>query len=123
MFRVVLLLLQQRRSVAGSILGTTAKYLRRITSGATGNGLGTTIKYLRHTRSGAVGNGLSATIKNLRRATSCPAGNGLGTLIKYLRGAASIGLCTTARYMRRATRQRSGHHDQVSTAHNERRNG
>jgi hypothetical protein len=34
------------RRAAGIGLGTTAKYLRRATSGAAGNGLGTTIKHL-----------------------------------------------------------------------------
>jgi hypothetical protein len=47
--RVVLLLLRQRRSVAGRSLGTTNKYLQRTTSGAAGNGLDTTAKYLRRT--------------------------------------------------------------------------
>jgi hypothetical protein len=37
------------------------KFLRRSTSGATGNGLGTAIKYLR----GAAGTGLGTTIKYL----------------------------------------------------------
>ena len=64
-FRVVLLLLRQRRGAADSGLGTTIKYLRRTTSGAAGSGLGTTIKYLRR----PAGNGLSTTVKYLRRAT------------------------------------------------------
>jgi hypothetical protein len=49
-FRVVLLLLRQRRGAAGSDLDTTIKYLRRTTNGAetaAENGLGTAIKYLR----------------------------------------------------------------------------
>jgi hypothetical protein len=71
--RVVLLLLRQRRGVAGNGLGTTAKYLRQTTSDAAGNGLGATIKYLR----GATGYGLGATIKYLRSTTSA-AGNGMG---------------------------------------------
>jgi hypothetical protein len=44
---------------AGIGLGTTIKYLRRISSGAAGYVLGTTTKHLR----GAAGNGLGATIK------------------------------------------------------------
>ena len=48
------------RAAALSIgLGATIKYLRRSTSGATGNGLCTTAKYLR----GAAGIGLGTTTK------------------------------------------------------------
>jgi hypothetical protein len=50
-----LLLLRQRRGVAGNSLGATIKCLRRATSGAVGNDLSIKIKYLR----GAVGVGLS----------------------------------------------------------------
>ena len=42
MSRVVYLLLRHRRG-RGNDLGTTTKYLRNTTSGATGIGLGTTI--------------------------------------------------------------------------------
>jgi hypothetical protein len=49
---------------------TTAKYLRRTTSGAADYGLDTTIKYLRRATSGAAGNDLGTTIKYLRRVTS-----------------------------------------------------
>jgi hypothetical protein len=61
-------------------MGTTIKYLRHSTSGATGKSLCTTIKYL----SGAAGIGLGTTIKYLRRTTSAAEGSGLGTTIKYL---------------------------------------
>jgi hypothetical protein len=57
--RAVLLLLRQRRGVAGP--GTTAKYLLRTASGAAGNGLGATIKWGR----GAAGIGLDAKAKYL----------------------------------------------------------
>jgi hypothetical protein len=69
--RVVLLLLQQRRG-RGIDLGSTAKYLRKTTSGAAGIGLGTTVKYP-------------------RRTTGAAAGYGLGTTLNYLRGAAGNG--------------------------------
>jgi hypothetical protein len=52
---------------------------------------------------GAVGNDPGTTIKYLRRTTSGAADNGLGTTIKYLCGAASIGLSTTDKHLRRAT--------------------
>jgi hypothetical protein len=65
-------LLKQRRSAAGSDLGTTVKYLRQTTSGAAGIGLGTTIKYLRCTTCAATGNGLGTALNYLRGAT----GNG-----------------------------------------------
>jgi hypothetical protein len=68
------------RGAAATGLGTTIKYLRRLTSGEAGNGLCTTIKYL---RSGA-GIGLGTTINYLRRTTSAVAGSSLGTMIKYL---------------------------------------
>jgi hypothetical protein len=42
--RFVLLLLRMRRGRRGNDLGTTIKYLKKTTSGATGIGLGTTIK-------------------------------------------------------------------------------
>jgi hypothetical protein len=57
-YRVVLLLLRQRRGTAGIGLGTTVKYVRRPTSGAAGNGLGTTIKDPR----GAAGIGLGTAM-------------------------------------------------------------
>jgi hypothetical protein len=95
-FRVVLLLLRQRRGAAGRSLRITIKYLRRTPSGAAGSGLGTAIKYLRQTTSGAAGTGLGTTVKYLRRTTSGAVGTGLGTTIKYLRrttrGAAGNGL-------------------------------
>jgi hypothetical protein len=50
------------RGAAGIGLGTTAKHLRRATSGTAGNGLGATMKYLRRTTSAAANNGLSTTI-------------------------------------------------------------
>jgi hypothetical protein len=62
-YKVVILLLPQRRGAAGSGLGATARYLRRTTSGAAGNGLGTAAKYLRQITSGAAGFGLGAMIK------------------------------------------------------------
>jgi hypothetical protein len=68
------------RGAAGIGLGSKIKYLRRTTSGATGNGLRTMIRYLR----GAAGFGLGTTIKYLRRTTSAAAGIGLGTTIKHL---------------------------------------
>jgi hypothetical protein len=84
--------------------GATTKYLRRTTSGATGNGLSTTIKYLR----GAAGTGLGTTPNSLCGA----AGIGLGTTIKYLRrstsGAAGIGQGTTNKYLRRTTGAAAG---------------
>jgi hypothetical protein len=49
------------RGAAGILFGTTAKYLRRSTSGAASNGLCTTTKYLR----GAAGIGLGTTTKYL----------------------------------------------------------
>jgi hypothetical protein len=52
-------------------------------------------------------------IRYLRRTTNAAAGNGLGTTIKYLCGAAVIGLSTMAKHLRRTTRQRHGHYDQV----------
>ena len=58
----------------------TIKYMRR----AAGIDLGTTAKYLRRTTSGAAGNGLGATMKNLRRTTSAAANNGLSTTITPL---------------------------------------
>jgi hypothetical protein len=61
--------MRQRRAAAGKDLSidlnTTIKFVRRITSGVTGNGLGTTIMHLRRTRNGAAGNGLGTTIKYL----------------------------------------------------------
>jgi radical SAM superfamily enzyme with C-terminal helix-hairpin-helix motif len=45
------------------------------------------------------------------------------TIIKYLHGAASIGLGTTIKYLRRTSRHRPEHHDQVPAMHNEERNG
>jgi hypothetical protein len=60
--------------------GTTAMYMQRTTSGATGNGLYTTTKYMR----GASGIGLGATIKYLRRTASAAANNGLRTTAKYI---------------------------------------
>jgi hypothetical protein len=45
----------------------------------------------------------------------------LGTTAKYLRGATDIGLRTTIKYLRRTTRKRPRHHDQVPATHNERR--
>jgi hypothetical protein len=67
--RVVIPLLRQHRGDGGSSLGTTArclgaglgttiKYLRQ-RRGAAGNTLGNTFKYLRRKTSGASGNGLS----------------------------------------------------------------
>ena len=61
--------------------GTTAMYMQRTTSGATGNDLYTTIKYMR----GASGIGMGTMIKHLRRTTSSAAENGLGASMKYLR--------------------------------------
>jgi hypothetical protein len=68
------------RGAAGIGLGTTAKYLRRSTSGVTGSCLCITMKYLR----GAAGIGLGTTIKYLRRTTSATAKNGLSNKIDYL---------------------------------------
>jgi hypothetical protein len=82
-FRVVLLLLRQRRGAVGNGLGTTAKCLRLTTSAAAGSSLGITIKYLRQRR-GAAGKNLGTTIKYLRCASSGSAGNGLSTMTKYL---------------------------------------
>jgi hypothetical protein len=65
---------------AGISLGTTAKYLRRSTSGAAGNGLCTTTKYLR----GAAGVGLGTTANYLQRAAKAAANSGLGTTIKHV---------------------------------------
>jgi hypothetical protein len=62
---------QQASGSAGSSLGTTIKYLRRLRNGFSGSGLGTTVNYLRQTTA---------------------AGNRLATTNKYLRGAAGIGL-------------------------------
>jgi hypothetical protein len=61
-YRVLHLLLRQRRGAAGSGLGTTMKYLRRTTSRAEGSYLATTVKYLRQATCGAAGNGLGVTI-------------------------------------------------------------
>jgi hypothetical protein len=69
------------------------------------------------------GSGRGAAIKYLRCTSSGTAGNGLGTTIKYLPGAAGIGLNTSIKYLRRTTRQRPGHHDQVPATYNERRLG
>jgi hypothetical protein len=66
--------MQKHRVAAGNDLSTglstTAKYVRRIASGAAGNGLGTTINYLRRQRNGAAGNGLVTTIKYLWQSTA-----------------------------------------------------
>jgi hypothetical protein len=47
-YRVLLLLLRQRRVAASNGLGTTNKYLQQTTSGAAGIGLGTTTKPRHH---------------------------------------------------------------------------
>jgi hypothetical protein len=86
----------------GIDLGTTIKYLRRSTSGATSSSLSNTIKYL----FGAVVIGLGITIKYLRRTAS---------------GAVDVRLGTTIKYLRRTMRPRPGHHDQVPATRNERR--
>jgi hypothetical protein len=101
----------------------SAEYLQRATSSAADNGLGVTIMYLRRTGSCTAGSDLGAAIKYLWRSTSGAAGNGLGAMIKYLRGAASIDLGTTIKYLRRTTRQRPGHHDEVTATNNEWRRG
>jgi hypothetical protein len=99
----------ERRCAAGKGPGTTIKYLRCTTSGATGNGLGTTINDLQQKKtSGAVGNGLSATIKHLRRTTSGAAGCSLGTTIKYLLGATGTDLGNTIKHLRRTSRGAAG---------------
>jgi hypothetical protein len=54
--RAVLHLLRQRRG-RGNDLGTTIKYLRKITSGAAGIGLGTTLNCDINYLGGAAGNG------------------------------------------------------------------
>jgi hypothetical protein len=54
-----------------------------------------------------------ATIENLRRTTSVAAGDGLGITINYVRRTTSAA----------AGSERPGHHDQVTTTHNERRRG
>jgi hypothetical protein len=71
-YRIILLLLRERRGAAGNDLGTAIKYLQQTTSGAAGICLGATMKYL-------------------RRTTSAAAGSGLGTTLNYQRGAAGIG--------------------------------
>jgi hypothetical protein len=71
-YRVVILLLRQRRGAAGNDSGTTIKYLRQTTSGAASIGIGTTAKYLRRTTSVAAGSSLGNTPNCLRGA----AGNG-----------------------------------------------
>jgi hypothetical protein len=43
----------------------------------------------------------------------------MGTKIKHMRGAASTGLGTTIKYLRRITNQRPGRHDQVPATLNE----
>jgi hypothetical protein len=110
-FRVVLLLLRQRRSSPGSSLCTAIKYLQRATRGAAraawaprsstrdaqrANGLGTASNDLRRITSVAAGS-------DLRRITSVAAGSDLGTTINYLRGAAGNGLGTSMKYLQRTT--------------------
>jgi hypothetical protein len=62
--------LLRQRCGRGNDLGTTIKYLQKITSGPAGIGLGTTIKYSRRTTGAAAGK---------------------GTALNYLRGAAGNG--------------------------------
>jgi hypothetical protein len=64
-----------------------------------GNGLGTTAKYLRRTTSGAVESSLGTATKYLRRPTSSAPGIDLCSTAKYLRGAAGTGLGTTTKYL------------------------
>jgi hypothetical protein len=54
---------------------------------------------------------LGTTVKYLRRTAIAAAGDGLGTAIKYLHGAVDTDLSTTIKHLRRAMRQRPGHHD------------
>jgi hypothetical protein len=107
-------------------LSTTVKYLRRTTESFAGSGLGTTAKLLR----GAAGNDLGTTIKHMQprttlapRPSTCDAKRGNGQFGHkevpathnerrrgqrpghqgQVRGAASIGLGTTLKYLRRTT--------------------
>jgi hypothetical protein len=78
---------------------------------------------MRRATSGAARNCLGTTIKYLRRSASSAAGRSLGITIKFPRGTAGIGLATEIKYLRRATRQRPGHHEQALATQNERRRG
>jgi hypothetical protein len=55
------------------------------------NDLGTTAKYLRKSTSGGAGIGLGTTINYPRRTTGAAADNGLGTTPNFLCGAAGNG--------------------------------
>jgi hypothetical protein len=92
-------------------------------TGAAGNGLGATNNDLRQSKSGAAGIGLGATLNDLLRKTSGSAVYSFGTTITYLRGAAGMGIDTgcNTKYLRRAARQRPGHHGHVPATKNVRR--
>jgi hypothetical protein len=111
------------------------KYLWRTTSGAAGSGVGTMIKYLRD----AAESSLGATTKYLRRtprqvprASTCDAKRlapratasaPRSRSCAVPRAASAAWAPRSTNYLRRTTRQRPGHHDQVPAKHNERRHG